>query len=402
MEKAASVLTEENIDSSHVVIMNNPINKKDLLFYASPIPYDRHLRALEFTNPTSEFSQALLNGVPTNNLKIIHGPPGTGKTHTLIEYLKEYISNTTKRVIIVSPTNVGAANMYIRCNEAGISCALSLSKSKIPLDLPVFKNHDNIEGARIVCCTIAGRNSHDLKYVPFSAVFIDEAGMVPESHCWGLFRREVEYVVMAGDTNQLPAMVSEVGKEFKYDRSLMERLQELNYPVEFLSVQRRMHPEILLFPNAYFYDNKLKTKYSHTFQDAYAIHSVNGKEQSHNSSFYNLEEINVISKLITDLKNVVVITPYSSQNYMITKLGLKCTLHTVDSFQGRESDVVILSMVRTDKPGFWVDARRILVALTRARHKLIVICNLDSNAFSDGVLSDLKKNALERDLVTFH
>ena len=132
------------------------------------------------------------------------------------------------------------------------------------------------------------------------------------------------------------------------------------------------------------------------------MYHVNGKEEEHNSSFYNIEEINLISQLLPNLKNVVVITPYVSQNYMINKYGIDCVLHTVDSFQGRESDTIILSMVRTEKPGFWNDARRLLVALTRARHKLIIICNTKSCAFSKSILLDLKEDALHRGLIDFH
>lgn len=392
---------DEEITNSHIVV-NNSINKKDLLFYPSPIPYDRHLRALEFTNPNTEFRNALLLGSPTDNLNIIHGPPGTGKTYTLIEKLKLYLTNYEGRAVIVSPTNVGAANIYTRCNEAGISCAISLSKNKIPIDMPTFKHYDNITGARVVCCTVAGRNNSELKYMPFSGVFIDEAGMIPESHCWGLFREEVEYVVMAGDTNQLPGMVSQQGKLLQYDRSLMERLQLLNFPVDFLNTQRRMHPEILKFPNSMFYDNRLKSDYCGIDDSPYLMYHVDGKEVEHNSSFYNIEEINLISQLLPNLKNVVVITPYVSQNYMINKYGIDCVLHTIDSFQGRESDTVILSMVRTEKPGFWNDARRLLVALTRARHKLIIICNTKSYAFSESILFNLKEDALHRGLVNFH
>jgi superfamily I DNA and/or RNA helicase len=400
VEKRKEKPPEEWDSCSNIVFESKPISRNDLTFYCSPIPFDRHLRALEFTNPSPKLLKTLLKGDVSEHLHIIHGPPGTGKTTKLIECVKEFLMNHNGRAIIVSPTNIGAANMYVKCNNSKIACAISLSQSKIPEDMPMFVKHDDLMGSRVVYCTVAGRNNSSLKFVPFQAVFIDEAGMIPECQYWGLFREEVEHVVMAGDIEQLPGQVSQDGKVLMYDRSMMERLQKLDYPVSFLDTQRRMHPEIVHFPNKYFYKNGLKTEYIGTEEDfPYILYNIPGEEESYQTSFFNAAEVQCINKLYKDDNEIIAITPYTAQNLMLRKLNSDIKVHTVDSFQGKESDKIVLSIVRTNTPGFWADTRRLLVALTRARNKLIIVGNLNSDAWKSDCLNSLKQNAMQRKLI---
>ena len=90
---------------------------------------------------------------------------------------------------------------------------------------------------------------------------MDEAAQCQEAWIWGLLRPEVKYIYMAGDPNQLPALVSEEGLKLNHGRSLMERLMEMNYKTELLNTQRRMHPRIVEFSNLTYYQGKLKTDY---------------------------------------------------------------------------------------------------------------------------------------------
>ena len=385
---------------SNIVFDPKPISRKELTFYPSPIPFDRHLKAIEFSNPSPKLLNTFLKGEVSDNVHIIHGPPGTGKTTKLIECVQEFLMNNSGKAVIVSPTNVGAANIYVKCNYNKIACAVSLSQKKIPEDMPLFPKHDDITGSRVVCCTVAGRNNSSLQYIPFEAVFIDEAGMIPECQYWGLFRQEVEHVVMAGDIEQLPGQVSQEGKTLLYDRSMMERLQMLDYPVTFLNTQRRMHPEIIQFPNEYFYNNSLKTDYNGIGENTpYVIYHIPGVEESHQTSFFNAAEVEFINKLYKDDNEILAITPYTAQNFMLRKINSDIKIHTIDSFQGKESDKIVLSIVRTNTPGFWTDIRRLLVALTRARHQLIIIGNVKSDAWKCDSLKSLKENAMKRNVL---
>ena len=95
--------------------------------------------------------------------------------------------------------------------------------------------------------------------------------------------------------------------------------------------------------------------------------------------------------------DVVIISPYQGQARQLLSLGSDIEIHTVDSFQGREADIVILTMVRTDSCGFWSDPRRMCVALTRAKHSLIIVGSCDE--WSE-TLKDLYTDAESRNLVT--
>ena len=133
----------------------------------------------------------------------------------------------------------------------------------------------------------------DKKNQEFEMILLDEAAQLQEAHFWGLLRPEVSQVYMAGDTNQLPAVVSESGEELNHGRSIMERLTNLGLPAELLDTQRRMHPHIVAFPNKEFYQGKLKTLYKEVKQPvaAFKIIDVKGKEERIGTSYQNKKEV---------------------------------------------------------------------------------------------------------------
>ena len=225
----------------------------------------------------------------------------------------------------------------------------------------------------------------------FDTILIDEAAQCQESWMWGLFREDVKHIYLAGDPHQLPAVVSEEGNKYNHSRSLMTRLMELEYPSLLLNVQRRMHPDIVKFSNKYFYDNKLETEYggNDLKMDAFKVINVDGKEERVGTSYQNRLEAEKIIDIVNDMKidNTVVISPYQAQINLLKSLDNSLEVHTVDSFQGREADAIILTTVRNgEKVGFWNDYRRLNVGMTRAKHILRIVGNIETWNKQDGPL----------------
>ncbi len=366
-------------------------------FYSSPVPYDRHLVALEASWPSEHIKGALLEGIHDSRVKLIQGPPGTGKTTTLINLVNSFPNS---RILICSCTNVGTANLYTRALKMGLSCSLMMPQSRIPPGTPITSQDPN---NRIICSTISGRAGPILDAEVFEVVLVDEAAQCMEPWLWGLIRPEVEHIVMVGDTAQLPALVSEIGQSLGHNRSLMQRLMESQYPYEMLQVQRRMHPQIVEFPNSYFYDGKLQTEYETSdiaIQDPYLLYSVKSICHEIGTSFQNEIEaefcVQKAREMMDKTSDVVILCPYQAQARQLLSLGSNIPVHTIDSFQGREADVIILSIVRTKECGFWADKRRLCVALTRAKHALYIVGNCEEWT---GPLHDLFDDATRRGVV---
>tara|TARA_B100000524_G_scaffold288150_1_gene163278 strand:- start:266 stop:805 length:540 start_codon:yes stop_codon:yes gene_type:complete len=174
----------------------------------------------------------------------------------------------------------------------------------------------------------------------------------------------------------------------------MERLISLGYPSELLDTQRRMHPEIVKFSNNNYYQGKLKTDYKSikgNNNKPFEIINLNSSEERIGTSYQNKGEANKVVELYNSLKkefnDVIIISPYQAQCSLLKDLNKDLEIHTVDSFQGREADAVILTTVRTNNMGFWYDYRRLNVAMTRAKHVLRIVGN--SNTWSSGPLKDL-------------
>lgn len=348
-------------------------------YYECPIPHDRHMYALERCDLNEDMSQVLLKNKPNESVvKVVQGPPGTGKSSFLLEMIKK----TSGRILCCAPTNVGAADLYTRCLKLGIrDCSLILPPDRIPKDTILMSENPE---ERIVCCTISGRNGRMLENQEFESVFLDEAGQCMEAHVWGLLRHSVQFLCMTGDIRQLPAQTSESGKILGHNRSLMQRLLEQGYPSTTLTKQRRMHPEISKFPNQEFYNGELEdVDVDKSVKKPYQVMQVDGKEVEDKTSYSNSKEVEVcvslVEKLSSEYGNIVVITPYSAQCRLLLSNKLGVPIHTIDSFQGKEADCVIVSMVRTGSDvGFWSDSRRLTVALTRAKYKLVIVGNAKS------------------------
>lgn len=249
--------------------------------------------------------------------------------------------------------------------------------------------------------TVSMRSGKLLTDIEFETIILDEAAQCPETLVWGLLRKKVTKLFLAGDPLQLPALVSEKGRDLEFGRSMMERLMKIGVPSELLNVQRRMHPDIAAFSDKFYYDNKLETEYNYNLIPKVIkpldIINIEGKEEKIGTSFQNEIEANKVIELFNELKeidninNIVVISPYQAQCNFLKKIShnINLDVHTLDSFQGREADAIILTTVRTgNSVGFWNDPRRLNVGLTRAKHVLRVIGRISTWIHEPGPLKD--------------
>ncbi|MQL85608.1 hypothetical protein Taro_018140 [Colocasia esculenta] len=259
----------------------------------------------------------------------------------------------------------------------------------------------------------------------FDAVIIDEAAQALEPATLiplQLLKSNGTKCVMVGDPKQLPATVlSSVASKFLYECSMFERMQRAGYPVVMLTEQYRMHPEICRFPSTHFYEDKLlnglqmASKLAPFHESAYLgpymfFDVIDGREshgkKSGSLSLYNESEadaaIEIIKIFIKRYSSefasgrIGVITPYKGQLSLLRSrfsnaIGPSITsdieFNTVDGFQGREVDILLLSTVRasvsdakeqgnnSSSIGFVADVRRMNVALTRARFSLWIVGN---------------------------
>ena len=268
-----------------------------------------------------------------------------------------------------------------------------------------------LETAEIICATTTVDDSI-LGDHHFDLAVIDEACQSTEPPCWIPICRS-EKIVFAGDHFQLPPTVlSKEAAKQGFDTSMMERLTRLNAQdfSRMLNVQYRMHDEIKKFSSSEFYDNQL------TSDDSVAAHLLNDLYETKpdpvmdsavlfvdtagagwdeelepgGESRRNVEEANFIvsqtkqlNELGLPLQKTAIIVPYAAQVRLIRELATKefgldhrLEIDTVDGFQGREKEAVLISLVRSNDKneiGFLSDTRRMNVALTRAKRKLIVV-----------------------------
>ncbi|KAL9108897.1 MAG: hypothetical protein Q9227_006428 [Pyrenula ochraceoflavens] len=297
-----------------------------------------------------------------------------------------------------------------------------------------------LAAADIVCATLSG-SGHDMFQnlnIEFETVIIDEAAQCVELSALIPLKYGCSKCILVGDPKQLPPTVfSREAAQFLYERSLFARMAE-NHPkdVHLLDTQYRMHPHISVFPSKYFYDSRLRDGVNEasrfmpwhhsTLLGPYRFFNVQGNStrDSHNS-LVNQREAEVVMqlyhRLVTDCAGykfsgkIGVITPYKGQlKYLQREFSRRygesilsaVEFNTTDAFQGRESEIIIFSCVRSRtegaKPegiGFLKDIRRMNVGLTRAKSSLWVLG--DANALARGEYwKKLVDDAKSRNLFT--
>ena len=415
-------------------------------------------------NPTQE--QAVNLVLRAKDVAIVHGPPGTGKTTTLVEAIFETLHREPQVLVcaqsnmavdwiserlvdrgvnvlrIGNPTRVNDKMLsftYERRFEAHPDYELLWSIRKAirelrqhrkrgsenwhqkmdrlksrAAELEIRINAELFGEARVIACTLVGSANRLLEGQKYNTLFIDEAAQALEAACWIPIRR-VRRVVLAGDHCQLPPTVKSLAAlKAGLGRTLMERLVE-NHPeaVTLLGVQYRMNEEIMRFSSDWFYDGKVKSapQVKHRSILDYDIPmewiatDADGEEFI-GESFGRINKkeaeqtLDILKQYFTKIGktrileeriDVGVISPYRAQVQYLRHLVKRdaffkpyrslISINTVDGFQGQERDVILISLVRSNDDGqigFLRDLRRMNVAITRARMKLIILGNPDT------------------------
>ncbi|KAM0687316.1 DEAD-box type RNA helicase [Conglomerata obtusa] len=382
-------------------------------------------------------AEAVYNSIDFNkNVVLIQGPPGTGKTTTIMSLLSAFFSdkfnfgriNEKSRVLICAPSNTAIDEVARRIKKCGVTlfdgkilqpniirigvnsnCQIikSISLDSILESYQANPNKNKsiirmklLEEADIICSTLSSSASDFLtsKNLNLDLLIIDEACQCVETSCIIPLRHNPRKIILIGDPKQLPPTT--ISNSKAYETSLFQRLSKF-YSYTLLKIQYRMAEEIAAFPNSKFYFSRLVTdNYCYTRNNPYkgnintlAFININSKESVTGSfGYYNTREAQAIifylTSLITkiDIKNnIAIITPYKTQVNVITDLIAKndklkllssfIAVNTVDAFQGQEKDLVIISMVRTNKIGFTNDIRRLNVSLTRAKFGISIFGN---------------------------
>ena len=414
-------------------------------------------------NPTQE--EAVNKVMHAKDVAIVHGPPGTGKTTTLVEAIYETL-HRENQVLVCAQSNMavdwiseklvdrGVPVLRIgnptRVNDKMLSFTYERRFESHP-DYPQLwsirkairdlysqnrkgANRENIRQkinslkdrateleiringalfseARVIACTLVSSANRVLMGMKFGTLFIDEAAQALEAACW-IAIRKADRVVLAGDHCQLPPTIKCIeAMRGGLDETLMQKIVR-NKPeaVSLLKIQYRMNDEIMKFSSDWFYHGELNSAPEVKFRSILDFDTpivwVNTEGQDCNEEFVgesfgrinkaeaalSIEElkkyINKIGKerLLEERIDFGLISPYKAQVQYLRQLIKKdaffkpfrglITINTVDGFQGQERDVILISLVRANEDGqigFLNDLRRMNVAITRARMKLIIL-----------------------------
>ena len=396
------------------------------------------------------------------DVAVVHGPPGTGKTTTLVEAIYETLRRESQ-VLVCAQSNMavdwiseklvdrGVAVLRIgnptRVNDKMLSFTYERRFEAHP-DYPQLwsirkairelrgqrkrsdswhQKMDRLKGratelelrirsslfgeARVIACTLTGAANRVLEGEKYSTLFIDEAAQALEAACW-IAIRKAGRVVLAGDHCQLPPTVKSIAAlKGGLGKTLMERIVEQKPDVvTLLTMQYRMNERIMQFSSDYFYNGAVTTapEVSHRGILDYDLPmvwidtaDVDGKEEFVGESFGRINRAEAELTLATlqdyfdkigknrifdESIDVGIISPYRAQVQLLRKMIRQkeyfrpyrrmITVNTVDGFQGQERDIILISLVRSNDGGdigFLRDLRRMNVAITRARMKLIIL-----------------------------
>lgn len=457
---------------------------RDILLGTSKAGF-RELYPVRFPWLNSTQETAVNKVLCARDVAIVHGPPGTGKTTTLVEAIYETLhrepqvlvcaqSNTavdwiSEKLVdrgvnvlrIGNPTRVNDKMLSftyerrfenhplypelwsIRKNlrelgsrahrgsydeREGVRSRMSRLRDRATA-LEIQINAELFDGAHVIASTLVSSNHRLLNGRRFGTLFIDEAAQALEAACW-IAIRKADRVVLAGDHCQLPPTIKcyEAARG-GLERTLMEKVVS-NKPavVSLLKVQYRMHEEIMKFPSQWFYNGELEAapevRYRGILDWDTPIHWIDTSEMDFKEEFVG-ETFGRINKaeadlLLSELKIYInriggnrileekidfgIISPYKAQvQYLRSKIKADAslkpyrslfTVNTVDGFQGQERDVIFISLVRANEEGqigFLNDLRRMNVAITRARMKLVIL----------GEAETLKHHGFYRKLLEF-
>ena len=459
--------------------LDKVINAKGRLGYLRDLFYNR-VKAETFSfspihfpylNATQE--DAVNKVLRAKDVAIVHGPPGTGKTTTLVEAIYETLRRENQ-VLVCAQSNMAVDWISEKLVDRGINVLRIGNPTRVNDKMLSFtyerrfeahpeyemlwalrkairevrgnrksgdkKYHQKVERlkerayeieirirndlfgeARVIACTLVGSSNKLLEGQKFGTLFIDEAAQALEAACW-IPIRKVSRVILAGDHCQLPPTVkSYEALKAGLGKTLMERIVE-NKPevVTLLKMQYRMNEEIMRFSSDWFYNNQVESSPDVKFRSILDLDvpmtwidtsqfvfpedsGISFKEEVVGESFGRINkaeaELTLLAlqqyfekigkkRILEERIDVGIISPYRAQvQYLRQQLKKReyfkpfkglISINTVDGFQGQERDIIMISLVRANDEGqigFLRDLRRMNVAITRARMKLIILAD---------------------------
>lgn len=407
--------------------------------------------------------------ISADHLAIVHGPPGTGKTTTLVHAIKSLTKHSDQKILVVAPSNtavdlltekLAAEGLKVirvgnpaRVSERLLAATLdhqmaghpdmktikalkkqaseyknmahkykrSFGKAerdqrkalfdeahKIGREVEKTEQYimDNLfTKAQIITATLVGANHYTVRNLKYQTIVIDEAGQALEPACW-IPILKAQKVILAGDHFQLsPTIKSNEASKNGLGNTLLEKTAGLHpESVVLLNEQYRMHKDIMGYSSKVFYQDALTAHHSVAqrvlFAEDTPINFIDTagcsfEEKLDGTSTTNPDEADFLVKHLTHLignfqgdsfPSIAIVSPYKQQvqilnalikdNDILSPYHNQIAVNTIDSFQGQERDVVYISLTRSNADGtigFLADTRRMNVAMTRARKKLVVI-----------------------------
>jgi superfamily I DNA and/or RNA helicase len=435
-----------------------------------------------FNNTIAAYANGALNAsqnaavnkiLQANELAVVHGPPGTGKTTTIVQAIKELIQRGAKKILVTAPSNTAVDLLAEKISEQGINVLRIGNPARVTERLLMltldnkmathsdmkemkqlkkqaqeFKNmahkykrsfgraereqrkllfdeahkimkqveqteqyitDDVIGKAQVIAATLVGAAHYTVQHLSYDVVVIDEAAQALEPACL-IPILKTQKVILAGDHCQLPPTIkSQEAAKKGLSKTLFEKCIVLHpQAVLMLEEQYRMNENIMGFSSEIFYSNKLKAHHTVAkrvlFADDSPLQFIDTagcgfNEEADGTSTVNQEEAAFVIKHVTrladalkahyalkDFPSIGIISPYKQQINVLKEqlqhvpdIALyenKIGVNTIDSFQGQERDIIYISLTRSNADGeigFLSDIRRMNVAMTRARKKLIVV-----------------------------
>ncbi|MFZ9504152.1 MAG: IGHMBP2 family helicase [Cyclobacteriaceae bacterium] len=495
-DKRLAILRDVFMGEKELAAANEHLS--DTKDWAPDLPRTSYTALTSVLNDAQRQALKKIEEAPT--IALIHGPPGTGKTTTLVEGICQTLIQE-KQVLVCAPSNAAIDLIAEKLSDRGVRVLRlghparvteqTLSKTldaqiaahpqyselrrmrrkmeELKAQAYKFKRNfghaereekrmmiqeskamradadllefyivtELLQKAEAICCTLTGASHALLKGKRFRSVFIDEAAQSLEPACW-IPILKAERVILAGDHCQLPPTVkSREAALLGLSNTLFERIIE-KFPQTsvMLTVQYRMHADIMDFPSRWFYnqgliaDGSVENTLLRPNQTPIDFLDTAGcgfteAQDPETLSRYNDEEAALAIKLTESLIEEIgidhwieegltmgLITPYSAQVDRLRKLAEASevmeplhkliTINTVDAFQGQERDVIVISFVRSNdqaEVGFLGDIRRTNVAMTRARKKLIMIgdsATLAAHPFYEKLVTSLQERSFYR------
>lgn len=425
---------------------------------------------INLNNSQNEAIRAMLTDNP---LTILHGPPGTGKTTTLVAGIQALVKDNRGKILVVAPSNTAVDLLSEKLALSGVSVVrignsvrVSEHLQELTLDARIDKHaankerkvlekqaraytdmahkykrnfgkaerdqrkalfdeakkirreidkiqdyiiEDVLQKVEVITATLVGANHYIIRNYNYHTVIIDEAAQALEPACW-IPILKADRVILAGDHCQLPPTVKSSMKpnEGLYLTLFEKLIKRFPESVSLLDTQYRMHVDIMEYPSRILYDSRLQAAdmvsnwtINEDIKPVVFIDTAGAgyDELIEDTAISNKEEALFLYRQLTmnvqnleknynesNFPSIGIITPYRQQAILLKEIihedeklkALKPNIqvHTIDSFQGQEKDIIYISLTRSNanqQIGFLADIRRMNVAMTRAKKKLIVI-----------------------------